>query len=68
MMGSLKMMDKGYINTENNKMQWCHIQLHISHKAAKSMAKLTSQTRGDLQLALWLSKEVGKTIQALVDI
>ena len=32
-------------------INWCHFQLHISHKAAKSISKLTRQSCDDLQPA-----------------
>ena len=48
------------VNTENSQMASIgHFYLHISHKAAKSMAKLISQSCGELQLAVCLSKGDG---------
>ena len=40
-----------------NGINWCHSKLHISHKAAKFMANLTSQLCSDLQLAVYLFSE-----------
>ena len=47
-----------------NDIHWCHFYLHISHKAAKSMAKLISQVCDELQPADCLSRST----QALVDV
>ena len=35
-----------------NSIHWCHFQLHVSYKAAKSMVNLISQSFGDYS---WLS-------------
>ena len=42
-----------------NDYHWCHFHLHMSHKAAKSIAKLISQSCGDSQPAVCLSEEDG---------
>ena len=42
-----------------NGTRWCHFHLHILHKAAKSMAKLISQSYGELQLTVILSRGYG---------
>ena len=44
-----------------NGIHWCHFHLHISHKAVKSMAKLISQSCGELQPAVCLSRGYGAT-------
>ena len=44
---------------QGNDYHWCHFHLHMSHKAAISMAKLISQYCGDSQLAVCLSEEDG---------
>ena len=33
-------------------LYWCHFHIHISHKAGKSMAKLSNQSCGELQPAV----------------
>ena len=38
---------------------WCHFHLHISHKAAKSIAKLVIHLCGELQPAICLSRGDG---------
>ena len=53
-MGSHEVSGKGSIKTENSQM--ASFQLHISHKAVKSMVKLTSQSCGGLQLAFCLPR------------
>ena len=54
-------MSKGYVFTkkQSNGIHWCHFHFHMSHKAAKSMAKLISQLCGDSQLVVCLSREDG---------
>ena len=42
-----------------NGIHWCHSYLHISNKAAVSKAKLISQSCGELQLAVCLSRGDG---------
>ena len=42
-----------------NDISWCHFHLYISHKAAKSMAKLISQSCGELQQAVCLPRGYG---------
>ena len=42
-----------------NGIHWCHFYFHISHKAAKSMAKLISQLCSKSQSAVCLSREDG---------
>ena len=42
-----------------NGIHWYHFHFHISSNAAKPMAKLISQSCGELQLAVCLSKGVG---------
>ena len=42
-----------------NGIHWYHFHLQISHKAAKSMAKLISQSCGELQLAVCFSRGDG---------
>ena len=50
-MGSHNVAGKGFVHTENSQMASIgHFRLHISHKAAKSMAKFNSQLCGELQL------------------
>ena len=39
-----------------NGIRWCHFHLHISHKAVKSMAKLISQSCGELQPGVCLPR------------
>ena len=59
--GSHDVVNKGYGNTKNSQMAsiaWCHFQLHVSHKAAKSMGKLISQSCGTIQLAVCLPGEM----------
>ena len=49
--GSHEVAGKGYVfakNMQPNNIYWCHMHLHISHKVAKSMAKLTNQSCGNL--------------------
>ena len=43
-------------NTKTNGIHWCHFRHYISHKAAKSVAKLISQLCGELQPAVYLSR------------
>ena len=50
---------------------WCYFYLHISHRAARSMAKLISQSCGKLKAAVLLFNGRGshlKTTQVLMDI
>ena len=59
-MGSHKVVGKGHVFTKNREMtHWCHFHLYMSHKAAKSMAKLISQLCGDSQPAVCLPREDG---------
>ena len=61
-MDSHKIVDKGFVNIKESQLvaiHWCHLLLYISHKATKSMAKLISQSCGELQLAVCLSREDG---------
>ena len=37
-------------------IHWCHFHLHMSHNAVKSMAKLISQSCGELQPAVCLPR------------
>ena len=39
-----------------NGIHWCHFHHHISHKAVKSMARLISQSCGELQPAVCLPR------------
>ena len=47
-----------------NGICWSHFHPHMSHKAAKSMAKLISQLCGESQLAICLSREDGAISRA----
>ena len=40
-----------------NDISCCYFQCHITHKTAKSLANLTSQSCGDLKPAVCLSRE-----------
>ena len=42
-----------------NGINWFYFQLHISHKAAKSMTNFIIQWYSDLQLAIYLSRRDG---------
>ena len=59
---SHEVVGKGYVNTENRPIHstyWCSFQLHILHKATKSMAKLSSKPCGDLHQAVCFSRGDG---------
>ena len=58
-MGIHEVVGKGYVFTKNSlkDFHWCHYHFYISHKAAKSMAKLISQLCGESQSAVMLAKE-----------
>ena len=61
-MGSHEVVGKGYVFTKNRKMTSIgaiYFHFHMSRKAAKSMAKLISQSCGDLQLAVYLPRKDG---------
>ena len=58
------MIGKGYVNSENDQMASTDIifmYIHISHKAAKSIAKLIDQSCGELRLAVCLSSHLKTT-------
>ena len=58
--GTMKWWEKATSSLKTAK--WCssgHFLLYISNKTAKSMAKLTSQSYGNLQLAACLSSRDG---------
>ena len=44
---------------QSNDIHWCHLYLHISHKAVNSVAKHISQSYGELQPAVCLSRGDG---------
>ena len=57
--GSHEVADKGYVFTKTSQIAsiGAHFHLSISHKAAKSMAILITQSYGELQLAVCFLKE-----------
>ena len=58
--GSHKVVGKVYVFNKNREMTAiCAISLPMSHKAAKSTAKLISQSFGDSQPAVCLPREDG---------
>ena len=70
-MGSHETEGKPFVKTENSQLV-SFSALHISHKAAKAVANLTSQLCGDLELAVCSSRGDAwsyiKITQALVDV
>ena len=59
-MGSHEVVGKGYVFTKTSQMASIgaiFTTTHVSHKAAKSMAKVSSQSCGELQPAVYLSRE-----------
>ena len=61
-MVSSEVVGKGYVFTKNREMTTIgaiFFSTCVSHKAAKSMAKLISQLRGDSQPTVCLSEEDG---------
>ena len=66
MEGGAIVADKSSIKIENSQYQLLPLSApHISHKTAKSMTDLTSQTHGELQLATCLFRGHGAILRPL---